>query len=297
MAFRNIFISSPAKLSVKNNQLIIKALEEYSIPLEDISTILIESAQVTFTSALLSQCAQGGALVYLCDNKHLPCAVLTGFNSHSRKLKILQSQIDLKLTLKKHLWQDIVKRKIENQATVLKLSGKEYADVLSLVKKVKLNDEDNLEAVAASKYFRNLFGKDFSREYDDITNARLNYGYSIIRGCVCRCLTVYGFEPSLGIHHKSQLNAFNLADDIMEIFRPVVDLCVRQMDGEQENLSIRDKQILYNLLNCDVVFDRQKHPLSYAIEKTVQTLQYSYINEKNSLKLREIIPLKQHEYE
>jgi len=297
MAFRNIFISSPAKLSVKNNQLIVKDSVEYSFPLEDISTILIESAQVTFTSALLSQCAQGGVLVYLCDNRHLPCAVLTGFNNHSRKLKILQSQVDLKLTVKKHMWQNIVKRKIENQSVVLKLLGKDYTAVLALAKKVKLNDEDNLEAVAASKYFRILFGKDFSREYDDITNARLNYGYSIVRGCVCRCLTVYGFEPSLGIHHKNQLNSFNLADDIMEVYRPVVDMCVWQMDDEQETLSIRDKQILYNLLNCDVVFDRQKHPLSYAIEKTVQTLQYSYINEKDSLKLREIIPLQQHEYE
>jgi len=297
MAFRNIFISSPAKLSVKNNQLIVKDSVEYSFPLEDISTILIESAQVTFTSALLSQCAQGGVLVYLCDNRHLRCAVLTGFNNHSRKLKILQSQVDLKLTVKKHMWQNIVKRKIENQSVVLKLLGKDYTAVLALAKKVKLNDEDNLEAVAASKYFRILFGKDFSREYDDITNARLNYGYSIVRGCVCRCLTVYGFEPSLGIHHKNQLNSFNLADDIMEVYRPVVDMCVWQMDDEQETLSIRDKQILYNLLNCDVVFDRQKHPLSYAIEKTVQTLQYSYINEKDSLKLREIIPLQQHEYE
>jgi len=162
MAFRNIFISSPAKLSVKNNQLIVKDSVEYSFPLEDISTILIESAQVTFTSALLSQCAQGGVLVYLCDNRHLPCAVLTGFNNHSRKLKILQSQVDLKLTVKKHMWQNIVKRKIENQSVVLKLLGKDYTAVLALAKKVKLNDEDNLEAVAASKYFRILFGKDFS---------------------------------------------------------------------------------------------------------------------------------------
>ncbi len=297
MAFRNIFISSPAKLSVKNSQLIIKTSEEYSFPLEDISTILIESAQVSLTSALLTQCAQGGVLVYLCDNKHLPCAVLTGFNNHSRKLKILQAQINLKLTLRKHLWQDIVKRKIENQAGTLEILDKDNTEISSLVKKVKLNDEDNLEAVAASKYFRILFGKDFSREYDDITNARLNYGYSIVRGCVCRCLAVYGFEPSLGLHHKSQLNPFNLADDIMEPFRPVVDLCVRQMDDEQHFLSVRDKQILYNLLNCDVILDKQKHPLSYAIEKTVQTLQNSYLNDKNSLKLPEVIPLKQHEYE
>ncbi|MDD6187480.1 MAG: type II CRISPR-associated endonuclease Cas1 [Oscillospiraceae bacterium] len=297
MAYRNIFISSPAKISVKNSQLIVKTTEEYSFPLEDISSVLIESEQVTLTAARLSRCATDGVLVYLCDGKHMPCAVLTGFGNHSRKLKILQSQIDLRRTLKKHLWQDIVKRKIENQAKVLELTGKDNKELLSLVKKVKLNDEDNMEAVAASKYFRTLFGKDFSRDYEDITNARLNYGYSIVRGCVCRSLAVYGFEPSLGIHHKSRLNSFNLADDIMEVFRPAVDLCVRSMDGEQTSLTPKDKQMLFNLLNCDMLFDRQKYTISYAIEKTVQTLQNSYLNDKISLKLREIIPLRQHEYE
>jgi CRISPR-associated protein Cas1 len=115
MAYRNIFISSPAKLSLKNEQLIVKTQEEYSFPLEDVSTILIENAQVTISSALLSHCAQGGILAYLCDNKHLPCGVLTGYHNHSRQHKMLNVQVNLKQTTKKHLWQEIVTQKIKNQ--------------------------------------------------------------------------------------------------------------------------------------------------------------------------------------
>ena len=299
MAYRNIFISSPAKLSLKNEQLIVKTQEEYSFPLEDISTILIENAQVTITSALLSHCAQGGILVYLCDNKHLPCGVLTGYHNHSRQHKMLNVQVNLKQTIKKHLWQEIVIQKIKNQAQVLKLLKLDGdKEILSLSKKVKLDDADNIEAVAASQYFKYLFGKDFSRGQENIVNARLNYGYAIVRGLVCRSIVVYGLEPSLGIHHNNQLNSFNLADDIMEIYRPMVDLCVYQMEeNETETLSVKDKQILFNLINCDVVIKKQKHPLSYAIEKTVQSLQASYLSEKNQLNLCEIINLQQHEYE
>ncbi len=300
MPYRNIFITSPSKLSVINNQLMVTKDEIYSFPLEDISTIMLESRQISLSSSVLSRFAKEGILVYLCDEKHLPCGVVTGYNSHSRKLKILQSQIDLKQPLKKRLWQDIVTSKITNQANVLKLLNLEgYSEIMAVSRKVKLNDEDNMEAVAASRYFKYLFGNGFFRDDDNLINARLNYGYAIVRGMVCRCLVAYGFEPALGIHHKNQLNPFNLADDVMEVFRPVVDLCVYEMDCDDDTapLSPKDKQILYNLLNCDVIFNKQKHPLSYAVEKTVQTLQASYLENKNKLVSCEIISLKMHEYE
>lgn len=299
MAYRNIFISSPAKLSLKNEQLVVRAQEEYSFPLEDISTIMIENAQATATSALLARCAQNGVLVYFCDNKHLPCGVLTGYHNHSRKFKMLQSQLNLKATLKKHLWQDITVQKIKNQAEVLNLLGLSgYTKLINLSKKVKLDDEDNMEAVAASQYFKCLFGEKFSRGQENIINSRLNYGYAIVRGLICRSLVVYGLEPSLGIHHQNQLNAFNLADDIIEMYRPVVDLCVFGMEeSDDDNLSVKDKQVLFNLVNCDVVVNGQKHPMSYAIEKTVQSLQSSYITGKNRLTMCEITAIKLHEYE
>lgn len=299
MAYRNVFISSPAKLSVKNQQLVINYQEEFSIPLEDISTILIENQQVNLTGALLSKCASAGVLVYLCDEKHTPCGVLTGYNNHSRKYKMLKAQIDLKLTVKKHIWQDIVTKKISNQAQVLKILNLQgEKEIFSLAQRVKLNDEDNAEAVAASKYFKYLFGEKFSRGQDNIINARLNYGYAIVRGLICRTLVAYGLEPCLGVHHQSQLNAFNLADDVIEIFRPMVDLCVYQMkDSENDTLTVKDKQILFNLINCDILYEKQKHPLSYAVEKVVQTLQTSIISNKNVIKTCDIISLQQHEYE
>ena len=299
MAYRNIFVSSSSKVTLRNQQLIIKTEEEYSFPLEDISTIMLENNQSSISSAVLSECAKNGVLVYFCDEKHIPCGVLTGFHTHSRQYKMLQSQIQTKETLKKHLWSKIVIQKIRNQAKVLEILGLQGKDQIeSLSKRVKLNDKENMEAVAAAQYFKLLFGNRFSRGQSNIINARLNYGYAIIRGLLCRSITVYGLEPSLGIHHYSQLNAFNLADDIIEVFRPMVDLCVYQMDeGEREYLTTRDKQILYNIVNCDVSFESQKHPLFYGIEKTVQTFQSSIVMGEDQLKLCELLPLRQHIYE
>ena len=300
MAYRNIFISSPAHVSLKNSQLIVKTDREYSFPLEDISTVLIETKQATITSRRLSRMGEAGVLVYLCDDKHLPCAVLTGYNNHSRKYKILQSQLGVKLPLKKRLWQNIASQKIKNQAQVLKISGLNgEKEISSLSLAVKPGDTDNTEATAALKYFKYLFGPGFYRANEDITNARLNYGYAIVRGLVCRNLAVYGFEPSIGIHHHNELNAFNLADDIIEPFRPLVDLLVKSMedDDDKVQLTVRDKQRLYGLLSHDILIDGQKQPLSYAVEKTVQSYQNSLLSGKNRLKLPEIIPLQIHSYE
>ena len=299
MAYRNIFISSPSKINIRNRQLVVKTTEEYSFPMEDISTVMIENNQSNISVAALSECARNGILVFFCDEKHLPCGIVNGFHTHSRKYKLLQAQIQTKETLKKYLWSKIVIEKIRNQAKVLELASLSgYDQIMSFAQKVKLNDKDNMEAVAAAQYFKYLFGSGFSRGQDTVTNARWNYGYAIIRGLVCRSLTVYGLEPALGIHHHSQLNAFNLADDIMEVFRPVVDLCVYQMqEKERDFLTTEDKQILYHLISCDVLFGTQKHPLFYGVEKTVQTFQSSIVAGEDQLKLCAILPLRQHEYE
>ena len=158
MAFRNIFVSSPAKLSLKNEQLIVKTNEEYSIPLEDISTILVESMQTTITSALLSRCAENGVLVYFCNNKHLPCGVLTGYHNHSRQHKMLKVQVNLKSTVKKHLWQSVVTQKIENQSDVLKILNLDgYNEIISLSKIPMLSRPSKLfETFLALKYNLNL---------------------------------------------------------------------------------------------------------------------------------------------
>ncbi|MEG3030275.1 MAG: type II CRISPR-associated endonuclease Cas1, partial [Oscillospiraceae bacterium] len=267
MAYRNVFVSSAAKLSLKNNQLIVFTNMEYTIPIEDISTLLIESSQVNVSSALISKLSDNGVCIFFCDEKHTPNGVLIPFNVHSRKLKVLQLQLEIKKPLQKSIWQDIVVQKIINQGKVLKLCGKEtYKEIVSISQKVLSDDVSNMEAVSASKYFKDLFGSGFSRGQDIVTNARLNYGYAILRGAIARSLVVYGLEPCIGVHHKSQLNAYNLADDIIEVFRPMVDLAVYNLETaqpqENENLSVKDKQILYNLLSCDVVSAGEIHQLS-----------------------------------
>ncbi len=298
MAYRNIFISSSAKLSLKNNQLVVNG-GEYTFPLEDISTLMVENRRCTITAALMSACAAWGVAVYFCDEKHTPNGILTGYNVHSRKAGVLQAQMSAKQPLKKAMWQKIVAQKIINQAKVLSLLGLSgERELISLSGRVKSGDSDNAEAVAASKYFRYLFGQGFNRSAETPVNARLNYGYAIVRGRVCRSLVSYGLEPALGINHHSRLNRFNLADDIMEPFRPVVDLCVYQMEEtDSDSLSVRDKQILYNLLNCDVVYKGQKHTLAYGIEKTVQTVQASFMGGKNVVELCRLTALRQHRYE
>lgn len=300
MGFRNVFISSSAKLTTKNNQLVVSQNEDVSLPIEDISTILIESQQVNLSSALMSSLGENGVCTFFCDKKHMPNTVLTPFNSHSRKLKILQSQLNIKKPLQKTMWQQIVIQKVKNQAEVLKLcSINGYNKILDISNKVLSDDSTNMEAVAASKYFKFLFGNDFTRAYDNLTNARLNYGYAILRGVVARNIVVYGLEPCLGLHHKSQLNAFNLADDLIEPFRPIVDLCVFSMKDENNSgtLSTKDKQVLFNLLNCDIISDNQIHSLSYAIERTIQSYSSSLQENQIKLKLCSIIPLTQHQYE
>lgn len=299
MAFRNIIIESPAHLSVKRNQLIIRTEEEHSVPIEDISALLIENKQSVITTAALSLLGQSGCAVYFCDDKHLPCAVLTPYARHSRELAVVRSQLDASLPLKKRLWQSIVKAKIHNQAKCLSLIGREQAAarLFEFEKKVRSGDTENLEAVAAQFYFPMLIGENFFRGMDNGINAALNYGYAILRGSIARYLVVYGFLPVLGIHHHSTLNQFNLADDLIEPFRPLVDLLVVTYFDSEGELTPERKRLLFNCLNLDIRFGEQNHSTSYAIERMVRSLSRSFAESEVRLCLPELQALKQHRYE
>ena len=199
--------------------------------------------------------------------------------------------------LQKQLWQSIVKRKIENQATCVEFTSNEPVDDLySLAKSVSSDDAKNLEAVAANLYFKKIFGKDFVRRDDSFINLALNYGYSIVRGLIARTLTVYGFEPSIGVHHASELNNFNLADDIIEPFRPIVDMIVFNFIG-QEKLTPQIKKQLFALVNQDVEINGQIYALSYAVELVVQSLKNCLMSGKCELLLPKILPICMHRYE
>ncbi len=299
MAFRNLMIESPARISVKNDQLIIHTHRDFSVPVEDISALLLESRQSTITTAALSFLGQSGCCVFLCDEKHMPCAVLTPFSQHSRELPVLRRQLEATEPRKKQLWQSIVKAKIAAQAQCLSLCEKADAaqGLLALIPRVRSGDADNLEATAAQRYFPALFGGDFIRGTDNGTNAALNYGYAILRGAMARSLTVYGFLPALGLHHRSSLNSFNLADDLMEPFRPVIDLLVFQVMSEEAPLTPERKRLLFNCLNLDILSGGQRHSVAYAMERLVQSLSRGLEKPEGKLCLPELLPLRQHSYE
>lgn len=297
MGYRVIFLTNPARLYVKNQQLVIDNGDVFKVPLEDIECIAIDSMQITMNSYLLSRLSEYAITLYVTDKTHHPCGTFLPLLRHSRHLSVLKNQLEMTLPNKKKLWKQIVCQKIENQATVLKLCGiDEWKSIDVLKSMVKSGDPDNMEAVAASKYFKLLFGKNYTRTQDNFINPKLNYGYSILRSTLSKYLVVYGYEPSLGIFHKSNLNSFNLSDDIIEPFRPIVDLYVKKFALEDE-IDTHTKASLANLLNCDLIIDNKLFACAKAIELTIKSLSNWYNDKNKSLLLPQIIDLEQHTYE
>lgn len=300
MAYRNIFIENPAKISIRNRQLLIETDRVNSVPLEDISALLVESQRSSITGAALSALGESGVAVYFCDQKHLPCAVMTPFAQHSRELAVLKAQLECSEPQKKRLWQKIVKEKILNQSKCLELNQKPEAAkrIGDYAGKVRSGDPDNNEATAAMKYFPLLFGLEFVRADEDVLNVSLDYGYAILRGCIARTLAVYGFQPALGLHHRSELNHFNLADDLIEPFRPLVDLMVSSMEEFHGDEFTSDcKKLLFSCLSLEILSGGQRHSVSYAIERLVKSLIRALHDGTSELCLPELVPLKLHTYE
>lgn len=298
MGYINVFLSKPCRLFVKNRQLVVEGETDNSFPIEDLNSVLIESGECNVTSTALRSLADNGVAVYVCDEKHLPNGVFLPYKTYYRPLKTLELQLSVSKPLQKQLWQNIVKQKIFNQATCLVLCGKaEDAQYLfDLSKRVNSDDTKNSEATAANYYFKKMFGVDFERRNDNFINSALNYGYAIVRGIIARTLTVHGFEASFGLHHVNQLNNFNLADDIIEPYRPIVDLIVDGMT-EYNELIPDAKRKLFLLMNQDVDIDGQAHALSYAVELTVQSLRNCLEQGKAEITLPKVLPIRIHKYE
>ncbi|MDD2497359.1 MAG: type II CRISPR-associated endonuclease Cas1 [Desulfitobacteriaceae bacterium] len=281
MAFRHLYIANPASIYVRNQQLVIKQDGEYTVPLEDIATILIESKIVTITVATLSMLADRGILLFSCDNKHIPNGIWTSFNQHSRQLKVIESQLSMSKPLQKRIWQKIIRAKITNQAKALEYSGNEGAKyIYGMVNKVESGDSTNIESEAASKYFGYLFGKDFVRRNRDVINSSLNYGYALIRGLVARSIVNYGYMPCKGLFHHSQLNNYNLADDFIEPLRPLVDLWVVKFMVDQKEFLSPSKKSLYNIFNLAILIDGDKYSVTSAVDKMISS--FSTAVQKNN---------------
>lgn len=298
MGYKNIMISNPTELTIKDQQL---KIDEVKIPLEDINCILLENRSIKVSAYFLQQLAELGVALYICDSKHIPNAVLLPLVRHSRHYKMLKYQIDIAKPFQKRLWQQLVIQKILNQAKCLELNGIEgYEELQGFSNQVQSGDKTNIEAKAASFYFRRLFGTNFTRSDENVVNSMLNYGYAIIRGIVARSIVCYGFEPSIGLFHHSELNSFNLADDFIEPFRPVIDLYVSQKYDCAEvesDLTPAMKRELFTLISCDVNVRGEIHSVSNAVDKLIMSFSSCLSGARADLLMPELMPLKMHEYE
>lgn len=259
MSWRSVVITQPAGLSIRQGSLELhQPAGTARIPLEDIAHLVIDHQAVTLTASVLSACAEAGVSVITVGPTHLPNAILTPFLPHSRALKVMRAQLDLGAPATKRLWQRLIQQKIANQATLLLDAGEDEIGgrLTRMVENVRSGDPDNLESQAAQLYFRALWGRGFRRGPEGLTNAMLNYGYAVIRSALARALVCHGFLPAFGLHHRSEQNAFNLADDLIEPYRPLVDRHVRELwlevDQLPEALTPRLKGKLVGFLHRDV---------------------------------------------
>ncbi len=300
MSWRSVIITQPTKLSIKNRQLQITQDENFSMPLEDVSTIVLETPQISLSSKAISMMADNKIVMYSCDDKHLPNGIFIPFACHSRQLKIINQQLNCSESFNKRCWQKIIIAKITNQAKVLNLCNKNLMSehLENLAKNVNSGDTKNKEAIAAKGYFSSLFGKNFNRNFEDINNTCLNYGYSIIRGAIARSIVSYGYLPAIGIHHKSELNNYNLVDDFIEPFRPIVDLWVKTNINENTEFDKYVRAELVNLLNVDVFIQGKLQLVNNAINIMIASYTTA-INQSDykKLELPEILPIKIHSYE
>lgn len=281
MIKKTLFFGNPAYLSTKNEQLVVsfpdKEKVEKILPIEDVGFLVLEHPQITLTNGLLKKLVQNKTAVITCDSQHLPCALLQPLVGHSEQTERYRYQLEASVPLKKNLWQQTVVAKIENQANHFVLKNKNALRLKRYAKEVKSGDNNNQEALAAAFYFQRLFKVDnFSRNQKGLApNNLLNYGYAILRAITARAIVSSGLLPSLGIFHRNKYNAFCLADDIMEPYRPFVDCIVYDIVNtgcQIEELTTKLKSELLIIPAVDVMIDGKKSPLMNAMSRTTNSL-------------------------
>lgn len=282
MAQRTILIQSKAHLCIKNGLLMV-TLDDRSatIPLEDIWVVIIESHLVTLTVACMSQLNDAGIGVMICGRDHMPNGLMLPLGAHSRHARIVEDQLAMTLPFKKQLWKRIVQTKILNQASVLKEMGISPGPLPSYAKNVLSGDTDNREGAAAAAYFKALITEGTRRS--SIQSSALDYGYSILRAGIGRAAVGGGWLVSQGLHHHSVYNAFNLVDDLIEPYRPLVDLIVMS-NGITEPLGREDKALLARIFEHILTIDGRRCGCQQCIETTLTSLR-SAVLEKNPKKL------------
>lgn len=267
--------------------------EKNKVPLSDIAVLLCTAQQLSLSKQIISTLGAQGSPIIFCGTSYKPESILLPIAGNYEHSGRLQEQIAASAPLKKQIWKDIVIEKISNQALVLSQIDKtvEATALLRMAQDVQSGDTTNREAVAAKAYWPVLFGKTFTRDTNgDGINAYLNYGYSILRGMIARAVSSVGLHPALGIHHNNKLNTYSLVDDLMEPFRPLVDLTVYQMWNEDlPELDPLSKQRLHKIPSYDVHTNKGKSPLIRAAEYYAYSLTESFQQKRNCLCIPKLI--------
>ncbi len=304
MIKRTLCFSNPAYLSLKNKQLVVKLPEVekadvpdlfkdkaiHTVPVEDIGVLLLDHKQITITQGLIESLLENNCAIITCDSAHLPVGLMLPLCGNTTQNERFMTQINASLPLKKQLWQQTVQQKIANQAAVLQQSyGVVVGNMQAWVNNVKSGDTENLEGRAAAYYWRNMFAEvpDFTRGQEGVPpNNLLNYGYAILRAVVARALVSSGLLPTLGIHHHNRYNAYCLADDIMEPYRPFVDRLVLEITkkyGYPEDLTTAMKRELLIIPTLDVMIGGKRSPLMVAVSQTTASLYRCFSGEKRRI--------------
>lgn len=304
MIKRTLYFGNPAYLSLKNNQLIIdrknsrdiqeQIIDISTIPIEDIGVVVLDNKQVTISSAAISALIDNNVALVSCNEKSMPTGLMLPLESHSVQSERFRDQLGSSLPLRKQMWQQTVMAKIRNQAGILKyVTGEEAKNMLIWSKSVRSGDSGNLEARAASFYWKNVFPEvdGFSRDrFNPYPNNFLNYGYAILRAIIARALVSSGLLPTFGIHHHNRYNAFCLADDIMEPYRPFVDMLVIEIMKEtpEPELNKSIKERLLSIPVLDVMIDGHRSPLMIAASTTAASLNKCFAKQSRKLLYPEI---------
>lgn len=301
MIKKTLYFGNPAYLSLRNAQLVIKLPEveknaslpeamkrqsEISKPIEDLGVVVLDNKQITVTSGAMEALLENNCALITCDSKSMPVGLMLPLYGNTTQNERFRKQLDASLPLKKQLWQQTIQSKIANQAAVLSAcTGEEAKCMYAWANSVRSGDPDNLEARAAAYYWKNLFSdvEGFTREREGIPpNNLLNYGYAILRAVVARGLVASGLLPTLGIHHHNRYNAYCLADDIMEPYRPYVDklvfdLCAQY--GTNVFLSKEIKVAMLSIPTIEVRISRKRSPLMVAVAQTTASLYKCFAGE------------------
>lgn len=291
MIKKSLYFGNPCYLSVKLKQLVVQVKdtdEQRTLPIEDIGVVILDHPQITLTHEVIRSLSGNNAILVSCNESHMPETYVQPLAGNTLMTKVFNAQVESSLPLKKQLWQQTVQAKIHNQAEVLKKLGKNAKRLEVLERNVQSGDSENAEGQAAAYYWQQLFGTDFFRDSEgEPPNNLLNYGYAILRSIVARSLVGSGLNLSLGIFHSNQYNAHCLTDDIMEPYRPFVDLLAYEIWQNNDLASFLDKETKARLLSIatvDVKMGNGSSPLMVGLVQTTASLAECFLGRKRKIK-------------